>query len=95
MLDFRGINQGALPVLPGDQIKISFTVSNHQRRDVRLVPDLNAIVTKHSIANGRFFPDASTPRPLLPCDDYKVADEIRTENLRLTCTGEEIVTLLI
>lgn len=55
VIDFKGITKGMMVVLPGDQVKVTLHVSNHQRKSIRLAPDINAIIHRNKQMMERYW----------------------------------------
>jgi hypothetical protein len=73
-----------LVILPGDQIKTSFTTSyTQQQESIRIMPEIYSPAMPEPIKSRYHFPGGLVR---LPCDDRKVADQIQFQDLVVYCT---------
>ena len=72
-------------MLPGDQIKTSFTSEFTEQEAVRIMPEIYSPNMPSPIKE-RYQVDGAIR---LPCDDRKVADTINYEDFYVYCTDPE------
>lgn len=73
-------------------------MSNSQRKNIRLTPDIDTVVERQKIAEAknRYFMEmngVSHEGRFLPCNDQKIADSVNCTNFQISCIGDDTVTL--